>query len=105
MKTPLLNALLASLYIILIVSSIYYAPRFVEPEESVLIPITFLSLFVLSAAVMGFLFLSQPLQLLASGERKEAVLFFLKTVAVFGATVCALALLMFITPLYITTGS
>lgn len=39
-----------------------------------------LSLLTLSAAVMGYLFLGEPLKLYLDGEKKKAVLFFWKTV-------------------------
>jgi len=42
-----------------------------------------LSLFVLSAAVMGFLFVYQPLQLYLDCHKKEGVDFFFKTVGSF----------------------
>ena|SRR3989344_2749365 len=99
-KHPLLNALLASLYIIGIVSLIQFSSHLAEPEESMLIPITMLSLFVLSAAVMGFLFLSQPLLLCFEGAKKEGVGLFLKTVLAFAGTTALMALaLLFLPPL------
>lgn len=58
---------------------------FAKPNtpDTFLDPVIFLSIFVLSAAVMGYLFVGEPLQLYLRGERKEAVSFFLKTVASF----------------------
>jgi cellulose synthase/poly-beta-1,6-N-acetylglucosamine synthase-like glycosyltransferase len=51
----------------------------------------FLSLFVLSAAVMSFLFFYQPVSLLIENKKKEALMFFLKTLGAFGLiTVCVL---------------
>jgi hypothetical protein len=86
MKSPIWNALLAALYIICLVSAIFYGgPMLGGQEETILIPITMLSLFVLSASIMGFLFLSQPLQLYFDGAKREAVRFFLKTALTFAA--------------------
>lgn len=56
-----------------------------------------LSLFVLSAAVMGYLFVYQPLKFFFEGKQQEAVRFFLLTVAFFAgisAVVVATSLLL-----------
>ena len=59
-----------------------------------LAPVVFLSLFTLSAAVMGYLFCYQPLQLYIDGKKKQAVNLFLHTTLIFGCfTALALALL------------
>jgi hypothetical protein len=55
----------------------------------------FVSLFTLSAAVMGYLFLYQPLLLLIDGHKKSAVNLFLQTVAVFGAVTFFILILIF----------
>jgi len=82
-KNPYINALLAAAYVAGIASFLYYAPHYALDEQNVLIPIMMLSLFVLSAAVMGFLFLAAALGLYFKGEREEAVRFFGKTVGAF----------------------
>lgn len=95
-KNPVINALAAILYIAGIASMIFYAEHFVgpAPKPSVIMPITFLSLFTFSAALMGYIFLYQPFQLYFEGKKKEAVNLFLKTVAAFGViTLIALTLL------------
>lgn len=61
----------------------YYGPKYMGPVDAVIVPITFLSLLVLSAVVMGFLFFYQPIQMYLEGTKREAVNLFLKTVAVF----------------------
>jgi hypothetical protein len=48
--------------------------------------ITMLSLFVFSAATMGYIFLYQPALLILGGEKKEGAKLFLQTVAAFGAS-------------------
>ena len=58
---------------------------------------TMLSLFVLSAAVMGFLFLSEPLKLLIESRKQEALVFFAKVVGFFACFVAIFAILLFIT--------
>jgi len=95
---PLINAFLASLYIVAVASFMYYVPKTVDDIEGVIVPVVVLSLFVLSAAVMGYLFLSKPAQLYADGQRGEAVRLFLNTVFVFaGITVLFLAALFALT--------
>lgn len=59
-------------------------------ENSVFMPITVLSLFVLSAAVMGYLFLAQPVMLYLDDKKQQAVSLFLQTTFAFAA--CALIL-------------
>ena len=83
MNKPFINALSATTYITFVASIIYYSPKTNIPENSVIIPIAFLSLFVLSAAMMGYFFIFQPAQLFFEGKQKEGTKFFLKTVAIF----------------------
>lgn len=83
MKKPLIKALSAELYIIGIVLFIQYGLASRDVPENVFVPIMMLSLFVLSVAVMGYLFFAEPLQLYLSGQRKPAISFFIKTVSAF----------------------
>lgn len=94
-KNPLLNALAALGYIILVASVMFYGIRHTGPDNSVIIPIAMLSLFTLSAAMMGYIFCSQPLQLYLDGKKKEAINLFLKTVAIFGGMTILAFLLLF----------
>ncbi len=82
MKKPFLHALTAALYIVVIVLIINIVTLILS-KETILIPMVLLSLFVLSAAVMGYLFLFEPLQLYMDNQKKEAVTFFAKTVGIF----------------------
>jgi hypothetical protein len=95
-KNPFLNALLASAYIILVVTVINYASQFTVQNQSKFVgPIAFLSVFTLSAATMGYLFMFQPLQLFLDGKKKEGVNLFLKTLGTFAVlTILALVLLL-----------
>ena len=98
-KNPLLNALAASAYISLIASAIAYAPNFEARIVGPIAPITFLSLFVLSASLMGYLFVYHPVQLLIEGKQREATKFFLTTVASFaGITALLLAVWLVLAP-------
>ena len=82
-KNPFINALLASLYIVLVASIMFYGIKAVGPTNSIIVPIAMISLFTLSATVMGYLFLYQPFQLYFDNHKKEATNLFLKTVALF----------------------
>jgi hypothetical protein len=98
-KNPIINALLGLLYIVLVVSLVYYSPNSIDKVGSIFLPIAMLSLFVFSAACMGYLFLYQPLQLFLEGEKKKSVDLFLKTLVAFAISAAALVL----TGLYLTT--
>ena len=90
MKSPYLNALLAAAYIVFIVlvmNTFVDNPALENSKSSILIPMAMLSLFVLSAAVMGFLFVYKPLTLYLDDKKHEAVLFFAKTLGVFAICV------------------
>ncbi len=95
-KNPIINALSASGYIILVVSVITFISQTQKNKpDTFLAPIIFLSLLTLSVTVMACLFFYQPLQLFISEKKKEAVDLFVKTVAIFaGLTLIALALLL-----------
>jgi hypothetical protein len=100
MKKPFTYASLAILYIACLVLGINSLSSFVGQNETLFIPIAMLSLFVLSASIMGFLFISEPLLLGFENRRKEAVSFFLRTigffacyVAIFGSLAIAMSYL------------
>ncbi len=95
MRKPFLYALSAVLYIVILVLIVNSTASMI-PKETIVIPMTMLSLFVLSVAVMGFLFLSEPLQLLIEKKKQEAVIFFAKTVGFFACFVAILAILILI---------
>jgi uncharacterized membrane-anchored protein len=82
-KNPFVNALAASLYIITIGLVMNFASTHVPKDNPPLGVIALISLFTLSAAVMGYLFCYQPAQLYFEGKKKDAVRLFLHTVSVF----------------------
>src|SRR3989344_5352184 len=82
-KNPFINALAAAIYIVVIVLIINAMTSFSSSEDTILIPMAMLSLFVLSAAVMGFLFVFEPTRLLLENKKQESVRFFAKTVGTF----------------------
>jgi ABC-type multidrug transport system permease subunit len=97
MRNPYLNALLASAYIALIALFFRYVPE--APgiaSDAVLIPIIILSLLVLSVAVMGYLFFYEPTHFYMTGEKKQAVQFFLKTIGTFAAITIILIGIVFL---------
>ena len=95
-KNPILNASTATAYIIAVASVMYYGPKLMgpEPKDTVLLPVAFLSLFVLSTAVMGYLFLYQPVLTYLEGQKQQALELFLKTVGIFA--LITLAVLSFV---------
>ena len=82
-QNPILNALSATLYIALVASLMFNMEKIPDGVDSILMPIAMLSLFVLSAAVMAYVFCFKPIQLLIEGKKTEAVNLFLKTLGVF----------------------
>src|SRR3989344_8270351 len=79
-KNPYLNALLASAYIAVIASVMYFGSQNAgQVEDSVLAPIAMLSLLVLSVATMAYLFFYQPAQLFMAGRAAEAGAVFFET--------------------------
>lgn len=93
-KSPFYNAAAASLYIIVIGLVMDFGTRTMSKGPSLLAPIAVISLFTLSAAVMGYLFCYTPIMLYFDGKKKIAVNLFLQTVLVFGGiTFVALVLL------------
>lgn len=80
-KNPFVNALLASGYISILVTLIFNSPKLVTDNElGMMAPVLFLSTFVFSAAIMGYLFVYQPVQLLIEGKKEAATSFFLTTI-------------------------
>jgi len=92
-KNPFLNALAASLYITAVSSVMYYGTEFAPKSDNILAPIALISLFTLSAAVMGYLFCYQPLLLLFAKKQKAALDLFLQTLGTF-ATITIVALIL-----------
>lgn len=94
-KNPFFNSLLATLYIVIIAGVMFYGTEHASPGNSVIVPITIVSLFTLSAAVMGYLFFYQPIQLYFDGKKKEAVNLFLRTLVIFAGITIILLIILF----------
>lgn len=98
-RNPFVNALAAAGYISLIAMFFSYlsnAPAFSDQMLGLLAPVFALSLFVFSAALMGYFFLSEPLQLLIGGQKAEAAKLFLATAFSFAAIIAAIFLTWFL---------
>lgn len=91
MRHPLINALVAGLYIVLITTVLQYIGKTIGPEDPFLMPIAMLFLLVLSASLMGYLFLWGPAELYLEGKKAQATRLFLSTVFIF-AVLTALVL-------------
>ena len=94
-KNAFINALAASIYIVFVASIMFFGTKFTGPNNSFIAPMAVISLFTLSAAVMGYLFCYQPAQLYFDNKKKQAVSLFLQTVGVFGLITVILLLLLF----------
>ncbi|MDP2665553.1 MAG: hypothetical protein Q8P23_02850 [bacterium] len=87
-KNPFINALGAAGYISLLVTFIFNSPNFISDNElGMMAPILFLSLFVISAAIMGYLFVYPSVHLLIEGKKEEATRLFLTTIASFAGII------------------
>lgn len=94
-KNPFINALTASSYITLVALFMFYGSKLFGPKDTILTPIAIISLFTLSAAMMGYLFVYQPLQLLLDGHKKQGINLFLQTVGVFAGITLVVFILLF----------
>ncbi|MGA2130489.1 MAG: hypothetical protein ABSG05_02665 [Candidatus Pacearchaeota archaeon] len=72
-RYAIIDALGASLYIVLVASFIYFLGRsFPGSNSTILIPIAMLMLFVFSAALTGILVLGRPIAFYLDGKKREA---------------------------------
>ena len=93
-KYAVVNALLTTLYIVLVSSFVFYVPKALglnNKPDSIMAPIVMLSLLVFSASLVGVLIFGRPVMWYLDGKKKEAmfllgytlIVFFVITVAVF----------------------
>src|SRR3989339_1087908 len=96
-RNPIVNALSASAYIILVVSVMTFVTQSLKNKpDTFFAPITVLFVLTLSVTVMAYLFFYQPLLLFIEGKKKEAVNLFVKTVGIFAAITAAVLILLFL---------
>jgi hypothetical protein len=95
-KNPIINALSASAYIILVVAimTLVTQPLRNKPD-TFFAPITVLFVLTLSVSVMAFLFFYQPLLLFIEGKKKAAVNLFVQTVGIFASITVVVLILLF----------
>lgn len=94
-KNPLINALLAFLYIVIVALVLYYGTIFKVGNNSFIAPVALISLFTFSAAIMGYLFIYQPFILYFDNKKKLALDLFLKTLFIFGGLTVIIFILLF----------
>jgi hypothetical protein len=98
--TPLRNALFAALYIAGIVSLInFFGTMFEGMDDTIMAPMVMLSLLVLSVAIMGYLFVFEPVRMYVEGKKQEAITFFGKTIGFFAVFFLIFVVLLFVTTL------
>lgn len=95
-KNPLINGLSASAYIAFVAFFMETLSKVIGKTNSPLAGIIIISLFSLSAAVMGCLFGYQPFILYFDGKQKQAIRLLLQTIAVFALTTLLFTLLLVI---------
>lgn len=95
-KNPFINAISASIYITAVSIFMSNGNKLFGSKDTILTPVAVLSLFTLSAAVMGYIFLYQPFMLFLEGHKKNAVNLFLRTVAVFAGITLIIFVLLFL---------
>ena len=90
-KNPILNALAAAAYIggLVGLMSLFVDSK-VEETVPLLIPMLLISIFTLSAAVMGSIFFYQPFRMYFDGKKEEAVKLVAHTIATFAVLVVVL---------------
>jgi len=96
-KNPFINALIAIAYIALVASFMYYGGLRLAPIQGVIVPVTTLSLFVLSAALMGIIFFYNPVQMYLDGDKKDGLSLLVKTVSIFASATVLLIVALFVT--------
>lgn len=87
-RNPLLNGLAAAAYIVALATLFFGLSGMMPADPHPVFAISaFLAVFVLSAALMGYFIVLAPLQQFFEGDKKGAVMLFLKTLLAFAAVV------------------
>lgn len=91
--SSLRNALATAVYVVIVSFIIINGDKIFGTMKSILGPVAFLLLFVVSAAITGFLVLGQPAMMYVENKKREAIMLFIYTVAwLFAFTVITLSL-------------
>ena len=97
-KNPYLNAFMALGYVAGIVLAISKTDSIAaNTPDTLLAPVTMLSLLVLSASIMAILFFYEPLRLFLENQKQQALSFLIKIVGTFACFVLILVALLFYT--------
>jgi hypothetical protein len=73
-KSALINSLLASLYVTVVATLMYFmGQNHIGNNNTILVPIVMILLFLLSAAITSWLIFGKPAQLFLEGKKKEAI--------------------------------
>lgn len=94
-KNPILNAIAAFVYIIIVVTIITMGQKFAGPKDSAFTPVAVLSLLTLSAAFMAYDFFYQPFQLYFDDKKKQALDLVVKTIGAFAVITVIILFLVF----------
>ncbi|MES2215789.1 MAG: hypothetical protein V4481_00650 [Patescibacteria group bacterium] len=82
-KNPYINALCAAVYIAVVATIMQNGKALFGTEDGFLVPVAMLSLLVLSAALMAYIFFYHPVRSYLDGQKKEATDLFFKTLGTF----------------------
>lgn len=97
-KNPVINACCAFGYIVIVGGLMNLVSKMLKNKpDTIFDPIALITLFTLSAALMGYFFLYQPVQLYLDGKKKEGAKLFVRTILVFsGITILVFILLLYL---------
>lgn len=96
-KNPIVNALSASGYIVLVTTVLnILSQTHGNKPDTAFTPVAFLSLFTLSAVLMGYFFLYQPVTLYIDGKKKVAKELLVKTILSFAVITAFIFVLLFL---------
>lgn len=94
-RNPIINAIAAAVYITIVGSLMSLMEKlFANTPDGFFAPIAGISLFTLSAGVMGYIFLLEPAKMYLDGLKKEGGMLFVKTLASFAVITVLLFALM-----------
>ena len=98
-KAALKNAVLITLYVVAVVSFMYYGGQMkLGRANMIFVPITLLLLLVMSASITGFLIFEKPALMYIDGKKKEALSLLMQTLVFFSIiTFSAIILLVTLT--------
>lgn len=95
-RNPIINALSATVYIVLVVGVMNFIMKTQgNKPDSAFAPVIFLSMLTLSVTVMAYVFFYQPLQFFIDGKKKESVNLFIQTVIVFAVITVVISGILF----------